>query len=86
MSFSLTGGEDRLIWSFRANGVYLVKSGYVEALKANESAAPKIRHFWWKVFHNAGWLLEKTSLLTNVRPPLCEVEIESVEHILFCCD
>lgn len=49
---------------------------------------PKVRHFWWKVLHNA--LASREDLFYRRCAPspscqLCDRELESIEHILFRC-
>lgn len=101
---SITGAQDRASWIYSSNGAYTVKSGYnlLRAEKGQSSHNPialfkslwrmqfpsKLKHFWWRVLHNALLVAFKLKQRTIINDSVCSVcgeKDETVNHLLFQC-
>ncbi|KAG6721291.1 hypothetical protein I3842_03G106200 [Carya illinoinensis] len=97
---SLGGREDKMFWSFTANGMYTVKSGYhhqrqVEALESTVwkkiwqlKVAPAVKIFIWKVCNEAIPTLanlKKRRVVEDSSCIVCKSEPETSSHVLWGC-
>lgn len=92
ISLPLVDREDQLIWHFNPKGV--LPCGFKSNSKPKDivwktKVQNKIRSFWWRACKNSLATLEnlfKRKSAQSNTCPICESEIDSVEHMLFTCN
>lgn len=91
--------QDRWIWSKNGSGVYTTKSAYLRFFEQERKlpcadilwktwAPGKVRHHVWLALHGRLWTADRMTrrnMDTHVLCPLCGLEEETHQHLLWSC-